>query len=518
MVDLRVKQYSGFVHPFLSIFVPFVFFSVVVVLMIGGGLIVRGVRLFPPFFPLILLVAGAAETITGNLLQKERISGMLPRLRELILVLIVSFGLILLFFGDLTTGDINLARANIWLSLIVVALQWIISFRIHTRLRDRELFLGFFEGREPRTFPEVYSTHNHEGGNAFNGLRSIRKLMLTLITIGFLVLVIMAWGVGLELSPGGRLLVYFFFVSFFLVLSVLGRYMEMLRTLADGHVPSRRQTGQKNATMVLVLIAATLLALPLAGADAWLPVRHLTGFWDWLVELLTLDRVAEAVRAPEIEETITEAPLPEMTPLQGVVGTRDESVIADIARYLLYAAIGLLGVGFLVFLIMPVLRLRDSQTNLFQAAGQAVRNALGSIVRGWRAFVAALRSGLKHGRRVGATLKRVREQAKAAALARDAAAARRPKISKEERKLHNQVLKSFMRFVRWAGRHDVAFSTSIGPREFAGMVAARVPEHAADCMEVGELFEEIVFSRHETGSELQARYHDKVTAVVKSRS
>ncbi len=518
MVDLRLKQYSGFVHPFLSVFIPFVFLSVAVVLMVGGALLGQGVRLFPPFFPLILFLAGASETITGNLLQKERVTGIVPRLRELVLVLIVSFVLILLFFGDLTSGDISLARGNIWLSLIVVALQWIFTLRIHTRLRDRELFLGFFENKEPRTFPEIYSTHNHEGGSAFEGLRSVRKLVFSFIAVGFLILVIMTWGVQLELSATGRLLVYFFFASFFLVLSILGRYMDMLRTLADGHMPGLRQTRQKNATMVLVLIAATLLALPIVGADPWLPVRHLTGVWEWLVEVLTLDRAPMVVEPPEIEETITEAPLPEMTPLQGVVGTRDENVVADIARYLLYGAIGLLGAGFLVFLIMPVLRLRDSQTNLFQAAGQAMRNALASIARGWGAFVAALRNGLKHGRRVGATLRRVREQAKAASEAREAAAARRPRVSKEERKLHNQVLKSFMKFVRWAGRHDVVFNTSIGPREFSEMVAVKVPERADDFIELAELFEEIVYSPHETGSELQARYHDKVTAVVKSRS
>ena len=518
MDDLRLRQYTNLVHPLLSIYVPFVFISVVVVGLIGEAFAVRGVQVFPPYFPLILLLAGAAETITGNLLHQERVTGVLPRLRELIVVIVLSFGLILLFFGDLTSGDISLARANIWFSLIFVMVQWLLSLRIHTRLRDRELFLSFFQGKEPRAFQETYSTHNHEGGKAFEGLRSVRKLVLSLAGMGFIALIAVTWGTGLEIHGLLALAVLLFFVSSFLVASVLERYMDMLRVLGTGHVVTPAQTRQKNATMILVFIVVALIALPLAGGEAWLPVRHLTGFWSWLTELLTFDRVVTPVEPPEIETTMPQDALPELTPLQGVLGTREEGALADIARYIGYALLGLLGVGLLAFLIMPVLRLRDADTNLREALGKAIVRLTAAIRAGWTSLMTALRRALAHGRRAGALITRVRDQARAAAEAREAAAQRRARVGKEERRIHGKVLKEFMKFARWARRHGVSFDPSIAPREFSEMVGAKVPEHRHDCIEIAEIFEEIVYSNHEIESRLQARYHEKVAALVKSRS
>ncbi|TVQ20035.1 MAG: DUF4129 domain-containing protein [Spirochaetaceae bacterium] len=518
MVDLRLKQYTGTVHPFLAVYLPFAFISVVFVILIGDTLAQRNVTLFPPFFPLILLLAGLAETIVGNLLRQERISGLAPRLRELVFVLLLSFGLILLFFGDLTSGDINLARANIWLSLIVVAAQWLFSLQIHTKLRDRELFLSFFEAKEPRVFQDVYATHNHEGGKALEGLAGVRKLVVTYLAIGFAVLVSVSWGAGLELAGMRALLVWGFFATLFLAAAVMGRSIESLRVMAAGHAVSPSQTRQKNVTMILVLVAGSLFALALVGRDAWLPASHLADFWSWLTELLTFDRVAPPVEAPELTETITEAPLPDFEPLSGVLGTRDSTAVADIARYIFYAVVGLLGVGFLAFLILPVLRMRDANTNLGQAFGKAIRRLVAAIRTGWQAFIGALRSAVRHGRRVGTAIARAREQARVAADERHAAAARRTRASKEERKIHSQVLKGFMRFVRWAGRHDVTFNASIAPREFSLMVAARMPDRRSDFIEIADIFEEIVFSNHEIGSELQARYQDRIAALVRSRS
>ena len=518
MIDLRLKQYTRVVHPFLSVYVPFMFISVVLVGMIGGAFAVRTVELFPPFFPVILLLAGAAETITGNLLHTERISGVLPRLRELILVMIVSFGLILLFFGDLTGAGINLARANIWLSLIVVVVQWLLTLRIHTRLRDRELFLSFFADKEPRTFQDVYATHNHEGGNALEGLRSVRKLVLVLFGIAFAVLILLTWSGQLVIAGFQGVLVFVFFASFFLIASALERSMEMLRVLASGHVVSRAQVRQKNATMILLFAFAALVTLPLVGREAWLPADHLASAWNRLVELLTLDRVMTAVEAPQGPSFESQEQQPELPPLGAAQGAPGRSGLADIVRYIGFGLLGLLGAGFLAFLVLPIVRMRGTGTSPRQAVAKAVRNLVAGIRGGWAALVTAVRRAMKHGRRVGQLITKVRDQARAATAAREVAAANRARVSKEERKIHGKVLKAFMRFVRWARRHDVAFDMSLAPREFSEMVASRIPEQRVACLEIGEIFEEIVYSHHEIGSQLQARYHEKVTSVVRSRS
>ncbi len=518
MIDLRLKQYTRFVHPLLSVYIPFMFITVVGVILVGSTFAMRNVQLFPPFFPLILLLAGVAETITGNMLHTERVSGVLPRLRELILVMIVSLGLILLFFGDLTGRGLNLARANIWLSLIVVVVQWLLTLRIHTRLRDRELFLSFFADKEPRTFQEIYATHNHEGGNALEGLRSVRKLVLVLFGIAFAVLILLTWGAQLAIAGMQGILVFAFFASFFLIASMLERSTEMLRVLASGHVVRREQVRQKNATMILLFAFASLVTLPLVGREAWLPADHLASAWDRLVELLTLDRVMTAVEAPPGPSFGPQEQQPDLPPLGAAEGARAPSGLAEIFRYVGFGLLGLLAAGFLAFLVMPIVRMRGSGTSLKQAVGKAFQNLAAGIRGGWAAFVNAIRRAMMHGRRVGRLISNVRDQARAATVAREAVAANRARISKEERKIHGKVLKAFMRFVRWARRHDVAFDLSLAPREFSEMVASRVPDQRVACLEIADIFEEIVYSHHEIGSQLQARYHEKVTSVVRSRA
>ncbi len=514
-VDLRVKHYVDVVHPLLAVYLPFMFLYTVVVVMIAGAFAMYDIRIFPPFFWVILLLAGASESVTSNLLSRERISGILPRFRELVVVLLVSLGLILLFFGDVTARDIDLTRFNIWVSLIVVLAQWLFTLQIHNKLRDRELFLGFFQGRDQRAFQKIYAMYTHEGGKAYTALKSVRKLVFGYIGIAFIVLVLMTWAVRVPITGGVAVVVFLFFSSFFLIAAVIERYLDTQRALLAGHVVTRPQTRRKNAAMILIFAVAALIALPVAGRRALLPTSYLVALGDWLSGLGTRDLPAPVAPPPDVETAPpAEDPFGGMRDLREILGDREDGT--DIARYVGYVLLGLLGAGFLVFLLMPLVRMKASGTDIRRALRRSFRSLANGIRSAWLALLQALQRAASHGRRIGGAIAKRREAGESA-HARYGAASRRAAMSKQERKVHSRVLKGFMKFARWARRHEVVFDPSIGPREFSEMVGTRVPARMDDCLEIAEIFEEIVFSDHSINDELQNRYHDKVARVVRSR-
>ena len=516
MVDLRVKHSVDVVHPLLAVYIPFMFLYTVAVVMVAGAFATYDIQIFPPFFWVILLLAGASESVTSNLLSRERISGILPRVRELVVVLAVSLGLILLFFGDVTAGDIDLSRFNIWVSLIVVLAQWLITLQIHNKLRDRELFLSFFQGKEQRAFQDIYATYNHEGGKAYTAMKSVRKHVFGYIVVGFIVLVLVTWAVRMPITGGAAIIVFLFFSSFFLIAALIERYLDMQRALLAGHVVTRPQARRKNAAMILIFAVAALIAFPVAGRRALLPTSYLVALGDWLAGLGTRELPPPAAPRPDLgTQPPAEDPFGRMSDIREMLGDRGNGT--DIARYVGYALLGLLGAGFLAFLLLPLFRMKASGNDIRRALRRSMRSLAHGIRSTWLALVVALRRAVSHGKHLGGVIAKRRGATGDATPGRSGAAARRAEMSRQERKIHGRVLKAFMKFTRWARRHEVVFDPSIGPREFSELVGDRVPARMDECLEIAEIFEEIVFSNHDINDELQNRYHDKVARVVRSR-
>jgi hypothetical protein len=74
-----------------------------------------------------------------------------------------------------------------------------------------------------------------------------------------------------------------------------------------------------------------------------------------------------------------------------------------------------------------------------------------------------------------------------------------------------------MRYARWARRYDVSFNTSIAPKEFSELVAEKAPDQREACIEIAEMFEEIMYSHHELENRYHDQYHDRVKEIVKAR-
>ena len=183
--QIQLRFYTAFFHPVLAIFVPFWFLVVMLLVFTNSLLLPAGMVIFPPMYFVLLILVGMSETITGNLLYKERIASILPRLREFVFVALIGFFLILLFHGEVARKSFNIGRIKIWLPAVFLGIQWFLSYFIHQKLREREIFLKYFAEKDGKRAREIYQAYMHEGSESLAAIKSIKKLIIALIVLGW---------------------------------------------------------------------------------------------------------------------------------------------------------------------------------------------------------------------------------------------------------------------------------------------------------------------------------------------
>ena len=306
------------------------------------------------YFVLLLLV-GASETITGNLLYKERIAGIVPRLREFIFVAGIGIFLVLLFHGEVGRKDFNIGRIKIWLPTVFLALQWFLSYFIHQKLREREIFLKFFEKPEGKRIRDIYSSYMHEGSESLKALRSIKKLLISLIALGFIAFIITAWFLRIQYRGSARLLIFVFFSFFSLIIATLNSWHEMQFIMMDGHIVPPKQRRFRFFLILVLFIIVFIVMIPVTGSNALMPESYLTALFEWLESIGRFEAPDRDAPAPEFDfgagPPVIENYLGETT--GSMSDGLDLSVVTKIIGWTLL--IGLIG-GLGVFLLLPVFR------------------------------------------------------------------------------------------------------------------------------------------------------------------
>ena len=95
---------------------------------------------------------------------------------------------------QLIRGDVKLGRIRIWLPVLLLVVEWFLSYYIHKKLRQREIFLRLFSGKSGREIRETYQNSMHEGSESMKSAMSVKKLIIVLMTLTFLVFLVMTWG------------------------------------------------------------------------------------------------------------------------------------------------------------------------------------------------------------------------------------------------------------------------------------------------------------------------------------
>src|SRR5512136_2817182 len=98
MDEATLRSYRSFRHPLFSVLLPFGFVWLVFSCLRAA---VPALGRIPGVYPVLLLVATLSETAVSGYLTARKAQGILPRLRELVLLLLFS-----LVFLKLVSGDV----------------------------------------------------------------------------------------------------------------------------------------------------------------------------------------------------------------------------------------------------------------------------------------------------------------------------------------------------------------------------------------------------------------------------
>ncbi len=511
---LRVDFYHRVIHPIFSIFAPFLFLYVTIVMPFDRAFELGGGDLFPPLFWLVMLLAGLSENLTGNMLYKEKIAGIGPRLREFVFVVIFGMLLIMILFGDLFSGQFRFDSIIYYVPLLILCGQWLLSYSIHQKLRERELFLGFFTGKSESELKETYQKFTHEGGEVIKNLQNIRKLIIAGMFVNFVLIVLVVWAGRIPFTTGNIFLVFLYYLVQFFFLSAINGFIERQVILSEGYLVKQDLKRKKNATMIILLILIVLIMIPVTGRRQVFPEAYLSYFFQWLQSLGRTQREREEFEMPDLEFGDMDPEVPDyLGDATRALGAQRSG--SDIVQYVMIIIVSIIGLAFLAFLLIPLFRKKDKRSSMLL---DAIKSSWQSIASSFKSVVDSIKSffqKLKHKRELKAW-SRIKKQGKEALERVSTRPKEKPQISRRERQLHSRVLKAFFRYTKWARKYDLNFRYSHAPVEFSSMIANKQPDLKSDVIEVGTMFERIMYSGHDIGDDYREAYFDKVKTVTKN--
>ncbi len=172
----RLDSMRSLVHPAVAVLAPFVFLCAIDGL-VRGALLGAVVPRPAAGFRLVVLLAGAAEAISANFLQRERLGGFSARVRELVLVLAGSLVLLWLLSGRPFRGELSPVAFEVLWPVFLAGVQWFLTLFVHATLRERELFLSLVEGKETLALKLAAREASGEAGSSAEGLAKLRRMV-----------------------------------------------------------------------------------------------------------------------------------------------------------------------------------------------------------------------------------------------------------------------------------------------------------------------------------------------------
>ena len=512
----RLRFYRTTLHPFLSISIPLLLLLSVETFV--RAMVLHAVLPLPAYLWLLLPFVGVIEAVSANRMAEEGTSSIAPRLRELLLILIGTLVLFMLAQGHLLRGDINPAKGDVLYPLALTFVYWIIAFALHRNMREREAFLALVVDQDGDQLKNAFRDYAEEATVSSTRMRALRRAILwfqSLSLLAFLVLLI-----AIEPIDPWWTLLALGHVGFGLVcLAIVNSFVEEQQHLGEGlPLPPALQRRRVRATVLTLLLTAAVV-LPLTGREALLPAEAIGAFMDWLEEHLRLPerevkvKIRQGDDAEVFQDDFRE---PDMGDLGG---EREESeFLRNLVRIVLITIGALILIGLLYFLVRPLLsrdyreRLREARPLARLAA--AIARFFTALVTSVRRMITAFGRSRRSLARFGESLvDRVRERsaARAAARAREAA------MDKQRQRAIGQASKAYVRLIRWAERGGVPFRKWLGPLEYASMVTELAPEHADALIEIGTIFEEIVYAAAEPPEERVETYYNRIKEVTRQR-
>jgi hypothetical protein len=500
-------------HPLFSVLLPFGFIWLVAACL-RAALPVALQRL-PAVYPLLLLVAALSETAVGNYLVSRKAHGILPRLRELIVLLLFSYLFVKLVNGDLFRGDWSLARLDVVLPLLFAGVEWILSFVIHSALRDRELLLALVVDRERGELRESFRNMGTEAIDALAGMVRVRRLIVTFQVLGFLALFVVGIARPQSVSGGLAALALAHFALGCVFFFTITGYMESQALMGEGFVVSRRIVSRRATFAAALCLVACLALIPAVGRDPPLPSSYLQAFVAWLQRILTLPEPRGAREAQENEQRATDLGMDQQAldlAALGESGQVNEALQRLIKIIILVLVIGAPGAAIVILLVAPLFRRREEKLHPLRALRRWLAGATRALAQAARNLAAALR----HRPRGTGPRKTLREVFFGTARA-DEGPTGEGRAGFFQRLGLSREVRTFVKIIRWGERRGVRYERSLGPREYAGSLGSQIPGVRAEIDRLAALLEELLFSGREIGRQRTEEYFETARLVLRYR-
>jgi hypothetical protein len=503
----RLAYLRNVLHPTIAVSVPLLF-------LVLATELARSVLRIPlsPFAYLFLLMAGIEEVVAGNILFEERV-GSFERVREPF-YLLAAVGLVLLLFerGPLAGRPRGLLRPEIIYLGLLVLLEWLLCWRIHQGLRERELLEASFEGKEGPALQGAIRDNAELARIAIAAVPRVKGTVF-LFQVAAFAAVISLFAAGVRISSAATVLFVVHALAGVAAAALLNNAAEDQLLSAEGVSLSPFYRRRRQIYVIAIFCASVALVLLYARRTSLLPLAVFQPLLDWLARLLNRKRELPPLRYPVGGMT-----RPDMNLLRQLQGeAAGPSPLALLIGFLLRVVWNIVKLG--LFMLLAYFLIAPLASRVFRRRLRRLR-PLHFVGEQLSRFARALRRMLDD---VLGWLRRAPGSRERAGRRGRNGRSWRGRLRLRGRGLFKlwemgTVLRAYARLIRWGERQGVRFRLPIAPREYLALLAQRRPEQEPSLAEAGEILEESLYSPLRARRERLQRYLRIVKDVVRAKS
>jgi hypothetical protein len=512
MDEAALGSFRSFKHPLFSVLVPFSFVWLATWYLRAAF---PALNAIPRVFPALLLIAALSETAVGNYLVSRKALGILPRMRELVVVTLFAYLFLKLVNGDLFRGDWSLARFDVVTAIVLTDVEWVLSIVIHSALRERELLLSLVVGKDRKMLKECFRDMGAEASNSLAGMTRVRRLLIVFQALAFVGLFVLGLAKPQAISPGIAVMALAHFAGGIIFFFTVTGYMERQALMGEGFTMSPRISSRRTTFAVALCLASCLVLIPLVGRDAPLPPSYLQSFLEWLQRIATLPDRQAAVKIDATRESAPKMKLDDQSrALSGLEGTgQNNEALQKFFRILILVLVaGGPAAAILILLVAPLFRRRQERLHPLRALRNWLAGAIRGLAQGVRNIAGALRRRPAHagGRMSLRDILFGRTRSAEARVGEE-------RVGFFQRLALSRELKAFVKVIRWGERRGVPFHRSLGPGEYAASLGSSVPAVRAELDTMATILEQILFSGRGVAPQRSEEYLEAARLVLRHR-
>ncbi|MBN2545776.1 MAG: hypothetical protein JXB50_08270 [Spirochaetes bacterium] len=499
MKRLQFDLNRSFIHPFFSIFTPYLF-------LITYDRIINNLTSFniPFYLVLSIIFSGIAESIFSNLYDKKY-SDYLVRIRECIFIIVICS----VIYYVLLDGVLIF----VFYLVLLVFLQWFLSFNIHRNFRSREILFNDVKNKKGKYLSDILRNSQFVSQEAFFDLSSIKKIIIYFqLIIFFLVLIYYLSNIQLKLSTVIAITINSIFS--FITISVINFYTDEQKMLFKGFLLDNKIKNDKLSFIFIFLSVTFIISLILSS------YLKLFNYSD-LVYLLSL--ISGLFPGPPRRETnplfdkMRETQSNRMQQIESFNKLVNDKILFKIFIYITAAlfitAIAFMLILIFIFLFKPFfkkLNLKNiklkRKINLFFSF---IKSIIDSTIKFFKALFSNIRATVSINKNIDGINKKLNiihiKNMK--------------KISKKKKKEINSIIKSFMHVIKWGEKKGVKYYGYLAPKEYINNLTAFLNKTndvlIVNLNKIADIFEEVIFSDHIIGNEVIKNYKTLIKNTTK---